>query len=256
MNIVLDDIICRENLYPFTLTRSAADIRIGILTIRKKWEKLLNKKIYTLTEALENDLEDQNNLIPANIIPSLKWLKAFKKNGITDDAFKIECPFHIFQNNDRAIREDYKLITAKRRSHKIPSSNKTIGSDIFIEKGAKIEHSILNAAAGPIYIGKNAEVMEGCLIRGPFAMGEGSVLKMGTKIYGATTLGPYCIGGGEIKNYLLARGLPGYTSLARAIIQHHFDMANAGGPDAKIYAILIGMRADRKVPRFCLHMFY
>ena len=138
MKIILDDISCKDDLYPFTLTRSAADIRVGILTIREKWEKLLNKTIHTLSEALENDLKDDNTLIPANIIPSLKWLKTFKKNRITNDALKIEYPFHIFQNNDRAIREDYKLITAKKRSHKVSSSNKTIGSDIFIEKGAKV----------------------------------------------------------------------------------------------------------------------
>ncbi|MEO5561855.1 MAG: hypothetical protein ABIR18_00445 [Chitinophagaceae bacterium] len=72
--------------------------------------------------------------------------------------------------------------------------------NIFIEKGAKVEHSILNASAGPIYIGRNAEVMEGCMIRGPFAMGDNSVLKMGTKIYGPTALGPYCVFGGEVKN--------------------------------------------------------
>jgi UDP-N-acetylglucosamine diphosphorylase/glucosamine-1-phosphate N-acetyltransferase len=203
MKIVLDDISCKQDLYPFTLTRSTTDIRIGILTIREKWEILLNKKIYTLSEALKNDLKDDSNLIPANIIPFPKWIKAFKKNGVTNDAVKIEYPFHIFQNNDKAIREDYQLITAKRKSCKIPSSNKTVGSNIFIEKGAKVEHSILNASAGPIYIGKNAEVMEGCTIRGPFAMCEGSVLKMGTKVYGATTIGPYCIGAGEIKNSVL-----------------------------------------------------
>ena len=203
MKIVLDDIICNDDLYPFTLTRSAADMRIGILTIREKWEKLVGEKITILSEVSEKEANGNVKKIPANIIPQLKWLKKFKNNGDINDSIKIEYPFQIFQNNDVAIREDYELITKKRKSKKLSSTNKIIGSDIFIEEGAKIEHSILNATTGPIYIGKNAKVMEGCIIHGPFAMCEGSLLKMGAKIYGATTLGPYCIAGGEIKNSVL-----------------------------------------------------
>ncbi len=201
MKIILDDIECKEKLYSFTLTRSVADIRIGILTIREKWEKLTCEKINTLLEVSEREVN--GNKIPANIIPQLKWLNEFKKKKNISGSIKIEYPFHIFLNNDVAIREDYELITKKRKSKKLSSTNKIIGSDIFIEEGSKIEHSVLNAATGPIYIGNNAEVMEGCTIRGPFAMCEGSVLKMGTKVYGATTLGPYCTVGGEIKNSVL-----------------------------------------------------
>ncbi|MEO5782247.1 MAG: putative sugar nucleotidyl transferase [Ginsengibacter sp.] len=206
MKIILDDIICKEDLFPFTLTRSTADIRIGILTIREKWELLSGKKVYTLSE---NKVEENENtrLVPANIIPSRKWFKVWKHNQFVDipkiETLKIEYPFHIFQNNDQAIKDDYDLITRKRRSQKISSTNTIIGKNIFIEEGAKVEYSILNASLGPIYIGKNAEVMEGCIIHGPFAMCEGSVLKMGAKVYGATTFGPYCIGAGEIKNSIL-----------------------------------------------------
>ena len=213
MKIILDDIICKENLFPFTLTRSTADIRIGILTIREKWEMLSDKKVYTLSENKEAENENENTrLVPANIIPSRKWFKAWKHNNISDftklNHLKVEYAWQIFHNNDQAIRDDYELITKKRipiaiRTQKISSTNKVIGKNIFIEEGAKVEHSILNASPGPIYIGKNAEVMEGCMIRGPFAMCEGSVLKMGAKVYGATTLGPYCIGAGEIKNSIL-----------------------------------------------------
>ena len=95
------------------------------------------------------------------------------------------------------------MITRKRKSKKISSTNTVIGKNIFLEEGATVKHSILNASYGPIYIGKNAKVMEGCTIRGPFAMCEGSILKMGAKVYGATTLGPYCIAAGEIKNSIL-----------------------------------------------------
>jgi UDP-N-acetylglucosamine diphosphorylase/glucosamine-1-phosphate N-acetyltransferase len=86
----------------------------------------------------------------------------------------------------------------------LPENNQVSGREhIFLEPGAVVNHSILNASTGPIYIGRNAEVMEGCLIRGPFALGEAGVLKMGAKIYGATSLGPGCVGGGEIKNVVM-----------------------------------------------------
>ncbi len=103
------------------------------------------------------------------------------------------------------------MITAKRKTKPISKTNKVINaSQIFLEPGAKVEHCILNASTGPIYIGKNAELMEGCMIRGPFALCEGSLVKMGSKIYGATTIGPYCLAGGEIKNSVLM----GYSNKA------------------------------------------
>lgn len=199
MKILLDDIACKNELYPFTLTRSAADIRIGILTIREKWAKLSGYKVNTVSEAGNESKAVVR--IPANVLPTGKIIKAIKNNK--EFATIIQYPWHIFQNNDSAIRQDYDLLTKKRKSKKISSTNVLVGKTIFIEEGAKVEHSVLNSSTGPIYIGKNAEIMEGCIIRGPFAMCEGSVLKMGTKVYGATTLGPYCIAGGEIKNSVL-----------------------------------------------------
>ncbi|MGE5107207.1 MAG: putative sugar nucleotidyl transferase [Sphingobacteriales bacterium] len=116
----------------------------------------------------------------------------------------LKYPWQIFQWNDTAIRLDFSVITKGRASASISLSNKLISpGNIFIEEGAKIEYSTLNGSTGPIYIGKNCEVMEGCMIRGPFTMLDGSVLKMGAKIYGATTLGPCCVAGGEIKNSVL-----------------------------------------------------
>jgi UDP-N-acetylglucosamine diphosphorylase/glucosamine-1-phosphate N-acetyltransferase len=113
-------------------------------------------------------------------------------------------PWQIFQFNDQAIRDDFDLLTRGRQSAPIPPSVQTISPEsIFIEEGATLSHSILNAAAGPIYIGRNATIMEGSLIRGPFALCEGAVVKMGTRIYGATTIGPYSTAGGEIKNSVL-----------------------------------------------------
>lgn len=110
----------------------------------------------------------------------------------------------IFSKNGEALRDDYKLITYKRRSATIFESNKVINRhDIFIEEGAVVEFAYLNASSGPIYIGKNAEIMEGAMIRGPFALGEGSIVKMGAKIYYPTTIGPYCRVGGEINNVVM-----------------------------------------------------
>jgi len=124
---------------------------------------------------------------------------------------RIEYPWQLMQWNDRMLRFDFTLITNGRKSATIASTNKLINPDeIFVEEGARIEHCIINASTGPVYIGKHAEVMEGTAIRGPFAMGENSVLKMNSRIYGATTLGPFCMGGGEIKNSIMI----GYSNKA------------------------------------------
>jgi len=249
--IIFTEEYCQpEHLYPFTLTRQIQDIRVGILTIREKWEKALGLPSFDRNEDDYKDLdrsltiEEAVNdgvclMIHGNVLPTPKLIKAIRnlKNGefvsvndnagivfrftkkeisekhkikvtksvvVTEDIKTIQYPWDIFQLNDWAIRHDFELLTKKRRSQPIPRSNKVIApSNIFIEKGATVQHSILNASTGPIYIGKNAEVMEGTVIRGSFAMGEGSCLKMGTKVYGATTLGPYCVVGGEIKNSVL-----------------------------------------------------
>ena len=239
-----------ENLHPFTLTRQIQDIRVGILTIREKWERMLGLPSFDKKEDDYKDLERSVNIdeaigdgvcfmIHGNVLPTNKLARAIRKlkdgeflatpagNGIVYritkndiiDRYKIKVghavtfrepvrsiqfPWDIFQLNEEAIRLDFELLTAGRKSEKIPKSNRVIKpGQVFIEKGAKLEHSIINASTGPVYIGKNAEIMEGCLIRGPLALGEGSCLKMGTKVYGATTLGPYCVGGGEIKNTVM-----------------------------------------------------
>ncbi len=200
--IILDDKDCRGSLFPFALIRYAAEIRIGIITIREKWELLTGEKI-----SLNND--EEGIRIPANIIPTQnnyrQIIEAAEKNEpISEDAKRINHSQQIFQLNDYALREDFKLITKDRKSAPISQTNQLINPEnIFIEEGAVMEYSIINASAGPVYIGKNAVVMEGNLIRGPFSLGENSILKMGSKIYGATTIGPNCVGGGEIKNSVM-----------------------------------------------------
>jgi UDP-N-acetylglucosamine diphosphorylase/glucosamine-1-phosphate N-acetyltransferase len=124
---------------------------------------------------------------------------------------RIEHPWQLMQWNDAMIREDYKLVTGGRKSQPVPASVNTIEPEnIFIEEGAKLSFCTLNATTGPIYIGKDAEIMEGSVIRGPFVLGDKSVLKLNSRVYGATTLGPSCTGGGEIKNSVMM----GYSNKA------------------------------------------
>ena len=203
MNIILDDSLVKEQLYPFSATRNVADIRIGILTIREKWALLKAKQL------IPNLLE--SIIIPANIIPSINNIDIICNSIINGKAILgneevkiIEFPWDIFKLNDWALRQDFDLITEGRKSATLSDTNKVIAPEnVFIEEGAKVEYAVINASSGPIYIGKNAEVMEGCFIRGPFALCEGAILKMGSKIYGATTIGPNCVAAGEIKNSVL-----------------------------------------------------
>lgn len=205
MKILLDNTKVSEQLYPFAQIREVADIRIGILTIREKWEKILGHPVLTPSSQI-TDTTPSVHVIKGNIIPAKKWVEAFiKMHGdyslINKEIKELNNPTQIFQYNDWALREDFELITSTAKSQPISSTNKTINAgNIFLEEGAKVEHAILNASFGPIYIGKNAEIMEGSMIRGPFALCEGAVVKMGAKIYGATTIGPYCVVAGEIKN--------------------------------------------------------
>ena len=207
MDIFLDDRKCREQLYPFTQTRHVADIRIGILTIREKWELLTGRKII----CREEDLRGGELHIHADIIPTasnINFILRASNDRVSmfenEDIKILHFPWQIFQCNDWALRHDFALLTENRVSSPIPDTNKCINPEnIFIETGAIVQHSTLNASTGPIYIGKNAVVMEGNLIRGPFSLGENSVLKMGSKVYGATTIGPHCMAGGEIKNAVL-----------------------------------------------------
>lgn len=240
-NYILFDTPARELLYPFTHTRPVAACRIGILTIREKWEHLLNAGISHLTVPyLQKKYPlKKNETIPAvliygNVLPDEalahaihelqpgqglykdKDLIAKVTPGNNPDAEPVErkeylgavsqirMPWDFFLLNDQSIRSDFELLTRGRISAPISDTNKVTAPErIFLEEGAIVEHSILNASTGPIYVGKNAEIMEGCLIRGALALGEKAVLKMGSKIYGATTLGPGSVGGGEIKNVVM-----------------------------------------------------
>lgn len=245
MNFILFDDQSRNNLLPLTFIRPVADIRVGILTIREKWETMLKNTTSTLTESylstkypiVKNEV---NILVNGSILPDTRLISEIKKlkpnealvnedsvialhikstdldenmemdiEGIEEietdiPILRISEAWDIFSKNGEALALDFKLLTKGRKSQEISPSNKITGKEnIFIEKGAKVEHSILNATDGPIYIGKNAEIMEGCLIRGPFALCEGATLKMGAKIYGSTTIGPFSKVGGEVNSSVI-----------------------------------------------------
>jgi UDP-N-acetylglucosamine diphosphorylase/glucosamine-1-phosphate N-acetyltransferase len=258
MNYILFDGTVRKALLPFTYTRPVADIRIGILTIREKWEKYLGFTTTTLTEEyleekypmveLENNVMINASFLPTkaliNEVKKLKENQAIFKNDevvafftkesqeevnfdnyesidFVFDVLQIKNTWDIFFLNDQAISDDFELLTEGRKSQPIPEGVHYLNkANIFIEEGAEILFSVLNASTGPIYIGRDTLIMEGSLIRGPFAMGQHSVLKMGTKVYGATTLGPKCKIGGEVNNAVLfgnsSKGHEGY--LGNAVI--------------------------------------
>ena len=240
MNYILFDGNVRNALLPFTFTRPVADIRVGILTIREKWEKYLGYTTTTITEEylsekfpmveLEDNIMINASFLPNSVLAEMvrnleenqavfyddEVIAFYAKEGqevdfesfhifdYTDECIRIENTWDIFQKNDAAIREDFELLTQDCFSQPIPKSVNVIAPEnVFIEEGAKLEFVTLNASTGPIYIGKNAEIMEGSVIRGPFALCEEAQVKLGTKIYGATTIGPHCRVGGEVNNSVL-----------------------------------------------------
>ncbi|MFM9057454.1 MAG: putative sugar nucleotidyl transferase, partial [Bacteroidota bacterium] len=122
----------------------------------------------------------------------------------TGDVRMLRYPWDLFQLNDEQIRTDFSLLTTGESSQPLGSGNMLIGDGgLYIGPGARVQASVINTETGPVYIAPGAEVMEGSLIRGPFALGEQAVLKMGTRIYGATTIGPGCKVGGEVSNSIL-----------------------------------------------------
>ena len=185
-----------DDFFPFSLTRSLADVRCGILTIREKWN-------YHLQDNLSFPAGIS---VPANIIPDQDLVQSICENNAGFAQGKttmlLQLP-DILLYNLSEIKKDFDLITKGHVTAAISSTNKLTGSAIFLEPGAVVEHSYLNASEGPVYIGKNALIMEGSMIRGPFALGEKSVVKMGAKIYGTTSIGPGCVIGGEIKNSVI-----------------------------------------------------
>ena len=138
----------------------------------------------------------------------------YHKNEYNGSLLKISFPEDIFSYNHREIIMDFSILTRGRSSASISSTNTVIGENIFVEEGASAECATFNTTQGPVYLGRNTQVWEGSHIRGSFALCEGSIIKMGAKIYGMTTIGPYSKAGGEINNSVIfgnsAKGHEGY----------------------------------------------
>ena len=231
MKYVLSDSGFHKSFRPLSLTRSIADFRIGILTLREKWEKYLGEKVFVRTEPYLQPkyqvVDDEDCIvIPSVLLPDCniaKAIKSLKSGSLTKDGFvlaKVEPSLpsaedveysgkvyalnsltDIFSYNGMEINKDFELLTAGRKSMSISPTNVVLGKcPLFVEEGCKIECATLNTSDGPIYLGANSEVMEGVNIRGPFALGEHAVLKMGAKMYSDTTVGPWCKVGGELSN--------------------------------------------------------
>jgi UDP-N-acetylglucosamine diphosphorylase/glucosamine-1-phosphate N-acetyltransferase len=247
MQIVFSDAQYWEDFLPLTFTRPVAAMRCGILTFSERWQKILeNTEISYFTETYLQDKfkspeEKESLFLVPNFLPTETVIQQIKdlKQGealvyedeliaakinmkdfslhqiekmtdIKEDLVFFKRPKDLFTYNHHAIDFDFDLLTKGRTSQELSSTNGFLGDkkDLFIEEGAEIEFSTLNTKTGKIYIGKNAEVMEGCHLRGPITLGEDSKFNLGAKIYGATTIGPHCKVGGEVNNIIIF----GYTS--------------------------------------------
>ncbi|MDP5062817.1 MAG: GlmU family protein [Maribacter sp.] len=256
MNVILFDGPRRDHLLPFTFTRPVSEIRVGIMTLKERWEAFLKVSVTSLTEDYLSikypvNLEDANVFIDASVLPSNELLKAVKAlqsgevlmsgeliiayvaavsktidelsafDTITfkGDIVQINNTWDIFDKNAAILQFDFDFITKGRKSQPISKTNQLIHPErIFLEEGAKVEFSILNATDGPIYLGKNSEIWEGSLIRGGLALCDHAIVKMGGKLYGATTIGPYSKVCGEISNSVIfgysSKGHEGYLGNA------------------------------------------
>lgn len=233
MKIQLVDGKHRDHLLPLTYTRPVAQLRCGILTIAEKYQKRGFEVGYETEEYLQEKFPSVQHdiLVSGSVCPTDSFIDAITSltEGqalIQDDqllAFKganwadtpteifpfndvlnlIIRPWDIWTKNAAEMNIDFDVLTKDRFSAPIDSSNTVFGDRIFLEEGARVKASILNATSGPIYLAQNAEVMEGSIVRGGLALGAHSALKLGTKVYGATTLGPHCKVGGEINNSVI-----------------------------------------------------
>ncbi|MEG9328739.1 GlmU family protein [Salinimicrobium catena] len=240
MNYILFDGAARNQLLPFTFTRPVADIRIGIMTIREKWEKILNTTTSTITEDYLSEKwpmveMEENVMINAAFLPTAELVEqiinlkpgeaifheedivaffAYEDQDVDFESctsielegkpFFIQNTWDIFSLNGEAIAADFEELTRDRKSQPISSTNQVIAPEnVFLEEGAKMECAIINASQGPIYIAAGAEIMEGSIVRGPLAMCDHATLKLGAKIYGPTTVGPHSKVGGEVNNSVI-----------------------------------------------------
>lgn len=233
MKILLHDNRLHLTFAPLTLTRPVGDLRIGIFTNTERWRYLAGEAdiSYATEEYLAGKFPNDENpdlVINAQIIPNLSLSKEILSLGKHESLWWGETwiarrghgelvketkqsgfvilnnRWDLYLKNGEALNNDFEIVTLHRSSQLLSATNQIIGDPnlIFMEEGAKVECAILNTQSGPVYIGKNAEIMEGSIVRGPLALCEESTLKMGAKVYGPTTLGPHCKVGGEVNNVI------------------------------------------------------
>lgn len=242
MAVVLFDTDARSRLYPFTYTKAVAHLHFGMLTIKQRWQLILNETIYVETAPYLQRLYEAvphgiHTFINACVLPfgdAVEKIRTMQQGDVMEDengiiackgwgnhlnevledsatrfvniseAKRLLYPRQILQWNKPFIAFDFALLTQNKTSQILSKTNQTIHPEnIFIEEGASAECSVINASEGFVFIGKSAVVMEGSLLRGPLFLGEGSVVKMGCKIYGATSVAHHCTVGGEIKNVVM-----------------------------------------------------
>ena len=242
MQLVFSDAQYWEDFLPLTFTRPVSELRMGILTFQERWKKLLEMEdIAFLTEdylqkkfkkpELKESLLIVPNFLPTKIV--LEQIKNLEKGealiyqdevivakldmkdfslsqitkmtNVEKELLFVKSPSDIFTYNHQFLDYDFELLTRNRKSQELSETNNFLGDkkDLFIEEGAEIEFVTLNCKTGKIYVGKNAEIMEGTMIRGGLALCEGSKINMGAKVYGATTIGPYSKVGGEVNNVVI-----------------------------------------------------
>ena len=242
MQLVFSDAQYWGDFLPLTFTRPVAELRIGILTFQERWKKLLEiEDIAFLTEdylqeKFKKPESKESLLIVPNFLPTESVLEQIKKikqgealiyqneviiakldmrnfslsqitkmTDVEGELLFVKSPSDIFTYNQQFLDYDFELLTRNRKSQELSETNNFLGDkeDLFIEEGAEIEFATLNCKTGKIYVGKNAEIMEGTMIRGSLALCEGSKINMGAKVYGATTIGPYSKVGGEVNNIVI-----------------------------------------------------
>lgn len=243
INVIFYDLPrVHADLLPMTFTRPVADFRIGITTIREKWAMMLPqdcrygyRTVGFLVKKYKAEEIDDNLFIAGNVVPNPTLVEEVLRLEIGEALFKgddfiayrgvspdmhadnymkkeyngeclvVHYLFDIFLNNGAVIKQDFEMITKDRTSCALSASNTVIGDPdlVFVEEGAYVEGAFLNTNGGPIYIGKDAQVMEGSCVRGPMALCEHSNINMGSKIYSDTTIGPWSKVGGELNNVVV-----------------------------------------------------
>lgn len=237
MNIILHDLSNHLTFAPLTLTRPVGNLRTGMFTNDERWQFYIPEaEISFQTQAYLADKfpikqTKDNYWINASIVPNARLVELVQelelnqtlymkgvfmahrgekfepKNSISvtiEDLVILENRWDLYQKNDVILASDFNAYTKGKKSAPLSKTNTLIGdpSRLFIEESATVECAILNVKTGPIYVGKNAEIMEGSVIRGGLAMAESSALKLSTKVYGAVSLGPHCKVGGEVNNVI------------------------------------------------------